>query len=394
MKAHWPEVSLGAVLSISAERIEPSEHPATLFNYVGLEHIQGHTGRALPRGETYGSEIASTKNVFHPGQVLYGKLRPYLNKVHLADRDGICSTDIYVLQCENGITLPAFVAYFLRSPLVLNRINDLMQGANLPRLSPTSLKGIPMPLPPMPEQERIVSLLDAAEDLRGLRAAADRRSADLIPGLFYDTFGDPALNPKGWPTASLGDLIADGPQNGLYKHSSAYGEGTRILRIDGFYGGFIDDLRSLKRLRLTHEEADKYRLRPGDIVINRVNSPEYLGKSALIPSTDEPIVFESNMMRFGLKHDRVDPFFLILHLQTRAVKRQIAAKAKHAIHQSSINQDDVKSLVVLRPPLTLQQRFAARVAKVRALESHQAASRDRLDDLFQSMLQRAFRGEL
>jgi type I restriction enzyme S subunit len=105
-----------------------------------------------------------------------------------------------------------------------------------------------------------------------------------------------ALRP---PPASLGDSIVGGPQNGLYKHSSSYGEGTPILRIDGFYGGLIDDAASLKRLRLTSEELEKYRLRPDDIVINRVNSPEYLGKSALVPFMKEPTVFESNMMRLG-----------------------------------------------------------------------------------------------
>ena len=98
MKEGWTRIPLGKAAGISAERILPASHAREQFDYVGLEHIQSHTGEVLPHAPTFGSEIKSTKNVFHLGDILYGKLRPYLNKVHLACSEGICSTDIFVLQ--------------------------------------------------------------------------------------------------------------------------------------------------------------------------------------------------------------------------------------------------------------------------------------------------------
>jgi type I restriction enzyme S subunit len=272
--------------------------------------------------------------------------------------------------------------------------NLCTQWVNQAAISVDALAQIGVPLPALPEQRHIVQILDAAEELRRLRAHADRRTADLIPAIFYEMFGDPARNPKRWQVTRLGELILDGPQNGLYKHVSAYGEGPPILRINSFYDGEVVKIEELLHVKLSADEITLYRLRENDIVINRVNSPAYLGKSALIPAMKEPTVFESNMMRFSVNLARVVPRFLIAYLQTEAVREQIRAKAKHAIHQSSINQQDVKAFTVPLPPVSLQRQFAARVAEIRALEARQAESRRRLDELFQSLLHRAFRGEL
>ena len=202
---HWPTKPLGEVLEVSRERIEPTEHPDTLFNYIGLESIEGHTGKLLEYQPTSGADIKSTKNVFRSGQILYGKLRPYLNKVHLARKDGICSTDIYVLQPRQQRIHSSFVAYYLRSPAVLSMVSNAMAGANLPRINQEALLAISVPVPPPAEQERVVKLLDETEELRKLRVQADCRTAALIPALFHAMFGDPATNLKGWPTKPFGE---------------------------------------------------------------------------------------------------------------------------------------------------------------------------------------------
>jgi len=244
------------------------------------------------------------------------------------------------------------------------------------------------------EQERIVKLLDEADALRKLRAQADGRTARLIPALFHQMFGETGDGKSHWPVRTLGELISNGPQNGLYKHSSSYGSGIPILRIDAFYDGEVEDLSALKRLRATPDEIQRYGLHKNDIVINRVNSSEYLGKSALIPDLPEPIVFESNMMRFTVTTENVEPGYLIRFLQTTDAKRHILGRAKHSINQSSINQEDVKCMPVPVPPLAMQKEFAKRVTEIRAMEAEQTASRTRLDALFQSMLHRAFNGDL
>jgi type I restriction enzyme S subunit len=198
---------LGEVLAVSRERIEPAEHPSTLFNFVGLEHIEPNTGNLLSKALTAGSEIRSTKNVFRGGEILYGKLRPYLNKVYLAADDGICSTDIYVLKPHQRRIHPSFAVNYLRSPSVLAAVSNAMAGANLPRIGQEALLDIRIPVPPLVEQERIVGLLDEADALCKRRAEADRRAADLVPALFHEMFGDPDANPMGWPVSGVGDLI-------------------------------------------------------------------------------------------------------------------------------------------------------------------------------------------
>jgi type I restriction enzyme S subunit len=207
-------------------------------------------------------------------------------------------------------------------------------------------------------------------------------------------FGDPATNPKGWPVVKLDEVISVGPQNGLYKPASDYGTGTPILRIDAFYDGLVTGLASLKRVRISAQERALYGLRPGEIVINRVNSREYLGKSALVPALPEPIVFESNMMRFGVDPARVDPVYLIEFLQTGHVRAHILRSAKDAVNQSSINQQDVKAIPVILPPLAQQELFARRLRSSRTLVDRQSSFLMELDTLFSSLQHFAFQGEL
>jgi type I restriction enzyme, S subunit len=206
--------------------------------------------------------------------------------------------------------------------------------------------------------------------------------------LFLSTFDDPVENPRGWTMASLGELIAEGPQNGLYRPAADYGEGTRILRIDSFDGGVIHDIGGLRRLRIDEAAIQQYALRPGDIVINRVNSPPQLGKSVLVPQLTEAVVVESNMMRLRLDASRLLPEVLIVMLQIEPVRRALVRNAKHAVNQSSINQSDVKALRLPEPPLTMQVTFASRLADLRAIIARQERALAAARDLELSLLAR------
>jgi type I restriction enzyme S subunit len=267
---------------------------------------------------------------------------------------------------------------------------DQAQTTSLPSLPTSLIKAARLALPPLAEQRRIVDLLSRAENIVRLRREAQRKAAELIPAIFLDMFGDPATNSKRWPVLELGDLITEGPQNGLYKHKSCYGTGTPILRIDGFYEGVVRNLASLQRVRIESDEAQRFGLAEGDIVINRVNSPEYLGKSALIPALAEATVFESNMMRLRIDTARIAPGYVIALLQTEAIRSQILARAKHAINQSSINQQDVKVLRVPLPSLELQRRFIGRAEAVRGIVTRQSAALATAQATFDALLHQAF----
>src|SRR5579863_4624464 len=119
LPATWALLNAGDVLTRVDTRVDPSRSPDESFFFVGLEQIEAGTGR-LTIGDqqlTKGAQILSMKNAFQPGDILYGKLRPNLNKVYLATRNGICSTDIWVLRPSKQVA-PEFVAYYLRSDFV------------------------------------------------------------------------------------------------------------------------------------------------------------------------------------------------------------------------------------------------------------------------------------
>lgn len=384
----WPTKSLGEIATVQMGQ----SPPGNTYNSegVGLPFFQGKA--------EFGEE--------HPTQVKWCSQPTRIAEagdILLSVRAPVGPTNFAIERCCIGRGLAAirgnpnecnqrYIRYYLKR--FETDIAARGVGSTFTAINRNDVERLELPLPPLTEQERIVKLLDEADELRKLRAQADRRSADLIPALFHEMFGESIAFHKQWPTHLLGELIANGPQNGLYKHSSSYGDGVPILRIDAFYDGEVEDLSLLKRLRATQEEIISYGLSENDIVINRVNSPDYLGKSALIPALAEPTVFESNMMRFTVAADVIEPGYLIRFLQTKDAKRHILGRAKHSINQSSINQEDVKCIPILVPPLPLQQEFAQRVSEIRALQAAQAASRERTEHLFQSMLHRAFNQEL
>lgn len=288
---------------------------------------------------------------------------------------------------------PHYLYWFLRSQSRNVVTRGVKKGATVHSVQSGFIENLQVPMRPREDQRRIVDLLARAEGIVRLRREAQQKAAELIPAIFIDMFGDPVTNPREWPILSLGDVIASGPSNGLYKHKSAYGSGTPILRIDGFYDGEVTGMAQLKRIRVNDEsELRRFALAEGDIVINRVNSPEYLGKSAIIPLLAETTVFESNMMRFSVDESRVLRGFVIALLQQPVSRRHLLANAKHAINQSSINQQDVKSLPVPLPPIALQQAFVRNIKALSSIRGHQAEAAGKAQAAFHALLASAFRG--
>jgi type I restriction enzyme S subunit len=140
--------------------------------------------------------------------VLYGKLRPYLNKVALPDFEGKCSTEIIPLRVSPTIER-AYLAYFLRSPQTVAQITARTAGSRMPRADMDFLLGLHLRLPPLDEQRRIVDILSRAEGIVRLQREGQKKASELIPALFVDMFGDPATNPKGWQEVSLGSVIQE-----------------------------------------------------------------------------------------------------------------------------------------------------------------------------------------
>ena len=189
----------------------------------------------------------------------------------------------------------------------------------------------------------------------------------LIKARFIEMFGDPYTNPLKWEKLKIKDAVTVEPQNGLYKPQSDYvtdRSGIPILRIDGFYDGIVTDFASLKRLKCSETEKQKYLLLEDDIVINRVNSIEYLGKCAHIKGLLEDTVYESNMMRMHFDPETYNSAYICKLLCSQFIYDQIVNHAKKAVNQASINQKDVLNFNIYQPPIDLQNQFADFIQQV------------------------------
>jgi type I restriction enzyme S subunit len=297
---------------------------------------------------------------------------------------------VFRLTVDEDKAFPRYVFYYLLSPQGNREILYDFRGATVGGISQDFPEQVRLPLPDLPTQRRIAGILDQADRLRRMRRYALELSDQFLPALFLRMFGDPTTNPHGWETVELDDLLSTDPQNGIYKPESEYGSGTPILRIDAFYDGVVTGLADLKRVRLSQEEIATYQLNAGNVVVNRVNSPEFLGKSALIPALKEPTVFESNMMRLDVNEASINRVYLIHFLQTEFVKRQILSAAKNAVNQSSINQQDVRALAIQRPPRDGQDSFARLVTEHLLRASIRREALRQAEHLFQSLLNQYF----
>ena len=170
------------------------------------------------------------------------------------------------------------------------------------------------PLPPLPEQQAIAAVLDSIDDAiertEAVITATERlRDALLhelltrgVPGWHTQWKDVPGIGtiPACWEVVRLGDRVAEGPTNGIYKPETEYGSGVWLIRIDDFVPGALVNAKRFQRIRVTEEESRRYSVRKDDILINRVNSLSHIGKTVLIPQLDELTLFESNMMKLRM----------------------------------------------------------------------------------------------
>lgn len=149
-------VSLQEIVTERKETLNPQANPDKLFNYLGLENIQSLTGDLIDFHPKFGREIRSRSKIFHDGDILYGRLRPYLNKVYLAEEPasiGICSGEFYVLTPDLDKVLPNFLRATLASQYIQQCVQKLQTGSALPRLQLQDLLEIELPLPPIEIQQ-------------------------------------------------------------------------------------------------------------------------------------------------------------------------------------------------------------------------------------------------
>ena len=209
---HWKNVQLKEIASLRRENIKPKD--ALYSSYVGLEHIDSGESQLKRWGDA--AEVKSAKSRFYPDDVLYGKLRSYLDKAVIAEMEGICSTDILVVTA-NSKTLPRFLVYLLHTHPLISHAVATSTGVNHPRTSWNSLGKFTFALPPLPEQRAIAHVLQTIQEAKAARqrelALERERKAALMDYLFsHGTKDEPRKQteigeiPESWEVVRLEDV--------------------------------------------------------------------------------------------------------------------------------------------------------------------------------------------
>ena len=292
----------------------------------------------------------------------------------------------HVLRVNASVAMTEYLGYRLRNFDFLPYIT----GTTRSKLTQRDLMRVPISLPTLPEQKRIVRILDEAEELRRLRTEADRRTADLIPAIFHDMFGDPGTNPKGWPRVRLRDVSINKPNNGIFRKVDEYGSGLPVVWVEELFHDLNVDTSASRRLAATPEDVSKYGLKNGDLLFCRSSLVrEGVGRVALFDGKSGSALFECHIIRLSPNKALVVPEYVVMYFRLPFGRERIMGQSRTAT-MTTVGQDDIAGLPITVPPLPLQCTFAARVAEVRAMEAEQAQSRRRLDDLFQALLRGLF----
>lgn len=386
-------VRLGDICQQARESIRPGQRLE--LRYIGLESIESGSGMFV-EGELSKTPETPMANSFRfgPEHVLYGKLRPYLNKVALPDFEGKCSTEIIPLLPSADIDR-AYLGYFLRSGRVVELISARTAGARMPRADMDFIFSLPLPLPPLPEQRRIVDLLSRAEGIVRLRREAEKKAAELIPALFLDMFGHPAMNPKGWEKRSIvgacksPDDVKCGPFGTQLAKSEFRDSGVPLWGIKHVNVAFT--LPTVEFL--TDEKAKElsaYSIEPGDIVMTRKGT---IGNCALYQEGMVSGVMHSDILRIRPDITKCIPRFLSdqLHISCD-VEHQIAKTASSGAVMPGINVGRLKNVQIFLPPLSVQNDYVEKTERIRSIQAQQSAAIAKAQATFDALRAGLFSG--
>ena len=383
----WTQAKLSQVAKIDRKSVQPADILSGT-TYVGLEHIDGE-GTFNSVQSVDAGDIASSKFTFDSRHLLYGKLRPYLKKIARPAFSGVCSTDIIPILPGKDID-KNFLHYYLRQPQYIELATNRSTGVNLPRLSPKILEEFPVSFPPLEEQKQIAVILDKADAIRRKRKEAIALTEELLRSTFLDMFGDPVINPKGWENISLGKLISfiTSGSRGWAKHYSE--KGRLFLRIQNVKDGnlLLDDIAFVNPP--DSAEARRTLVKEGDVIISITAD---LGRTAVIPSGLPPTHINQHLALVRVDQEQIDPAYLTAFLSSVGGQIQFDRLNREGV-KAGLNFNDIKSLNILVPPLSKQKEYLELKDRHSKISQEYKDVIEQSDSLFNSLLKRAFRGEL
>ncbi|MDC4846147.1 restriction endonuclease subunit S [Acinetobacter baumannii] len=301
---------------------------------------------------------------------------------------GFLNQHIFRVDVKEELVDKHYLRYALNS-LIIKIIDQAHGGVGLKHITKAKLEEVQIPLPPLAEQRRIASILDQADKLRQKRQQAIEKLDQLLQATFIDMFGDPISNPKGWDVGCIGDML-ESVKYGSSDKATLEGE-IPILRMNNLtYSGEMD-LTDLKYI--TKVQADeKYLVKEGDILFNRTNSKELVGKTAVYVGP-EPMAYAGYLVRARTKANYA-PEYISAFLNSPWGKEKLQSMCKSIVGMANINAKEFQSIVLPIPPENEQIQFKNKVLTIREKKRLLINQLSILDTLFKSLQNQAFSGNL
>lgn len=393
---NWVWVRLGAVCYASKEK---SNDFSNEIKYIGLEHLEKDKGIV---GFSSADKVKSTKNAFQEGQILYGRLRPYLNKHDIASFSGVCSTDILVFEAS-VLVANVLVDKFFNLPFFIEYVVANSKGINLPRVSEETVLNTTFPLPPLLEQQRIVERIEelfakldeAKERLQEVADSFAVRKAAILHKAFTGELTkqwrrENGVSDESWEEKKLGEVGV--LERGRSKHRPRNDE-----RLFGGIYPFIQtgDVANADMFIEKHSQTlSDFGMQQSKLFVKNticITIAANIGKVAIL-SYDS--CFPDSVV--GLTTDEKNSYkYVYYYLSTQ--QKELESKAP-ATAQKNINLKVLNDLDIPLPSLPEQHEIVrlidALLARERAAQQAAEQALASIDLMKKSILARAFRGEL
>lgn len=296
---------------------------------------------------------------------------------------------------DSDILNNKFLLYLLKSHTIQKQIVNISSGCAQPNISGKQLESIEFNLPPIEEQERIVAILERAESAIQKRKESNRLLDELVKSKFVEIFGNPSLNPKGWKVEELSKSLVN-IENGksfVCENYNREGIYPAILKLSAVTYGVYNSLEN-KSLIDKDSFVEKIEVKAGDLLFARKNTPELVGMSAYVYETAPNLMMPDLIFRLNTNENcnKIYLWKLINHdLFREKIKSLSNGSAKS---MSNISKERLMKLKIPVPPIEFQNEFADFVKQVDKLKFEMENSLKELENNFNSLMQRAFKGEL
>lgn len=331
-----------------SKSINPTKSPDTIFEMYSVPIYEtGHPEYVR------GDQIASNKLIVEKNDILLCKINPRINRVWIvsdeSDKINIASSEWIVIR--NKDINPEFLAWYFRSPkfkkLMISQVTGI--GGSLTRAQPKCVSEYPVPVLIRDKQEKIVSILNKCKYIIDLKKNELLMLDELLQARFVELFGDPIKNPKMWEVVSIGEIVTE-VRYGTSKAAVSGGK-YPYLRMNNLTVDGQLDLTDLKYIDISDDEIEKCIVRKGDVLFNRTNSMELVGKTAVF-DLSEDMVIAGYIIRIRL-NGRLLPDVFSQYMNLKAIKDILRGMAKGAVNQANINAQELQKIKIYVPKMEL-----------------------------------------